>query len=75
MMAMGRLVDTPHIKKQIMVDRRPMMMVHFRPIESEARPQGTAVRLWEKEKTAEVMPAHFATWLSSIPKLLIISGK
>jgi len=74
-MAMGRLVDIPHIKKQHMVLARPMRMIGFRPTLSEAFPHGTAVRLWEIENTAPVIPAHLATSFFSMPKLEIISGR
>lgn len=57
-----------------MVSVRPANIVGLRPNLSEARPQMTAVRHWESEKTAEVIPAHLATSFFSMPKLSIISG-
>lgn len=75
MMAIFRLVETPQAKKKHMVQNRPVMMIGFLPNLSEARPQGTAVKLCAKEKTALVAPAHLATSFSSTPKLAIISGK
>jgi hypothetical protein len=57
-----------------MVQVRPTKIAGFRPNLSDALPQSTAVRHCESEKTAEVMPAHFATFFLSIPKLSIISG-
>ena len=74
-MAMGRLVDMPHTRKQIMVQARPQRMMGLRPNLSDALPQATAVRLWEMEKMAPVKPAHLATSVWSTPKLAIISGR
>jgi hypothetical protein len=74
-MAMGKLVDIPQIRKQIMVLNKPRRMMGFRPKRSDARPHGTAVILCDMEKTAPVRPAHFATWSLSTPKLRIISGR
>lgn len=72
---MGKLVDMPQMTKHIIVDIRPTMRVGFLPYRSAALPQGTAVALWEREKTAEVRPAHLATSFCFTPKLLIISGR
>jgi hypothetical protein len=72
--AIGRLVDMPHNKLENMVHVRPIKIAGFRPNLSDALPQSTAVRHCEREKTADVMPAHFATFLLSTPKLSIISG-
>jgi len=72
--AIGRLVDIPHIKVESIVQVRPIKIAGFRPNLSDALPQSTAVRHCEREKTAEVIPAHFATFFLSIPKLSIISG-
>ncbi len=44
-MAMGRLVDMPHARKQVMVQARPQRMMGLRPNLSDALPQATAVRL------------------------------
>lgn len=74
-MAMVKLVDMPQATKQHMVAKRPVKMTGFLPSRSEALPQATAVALWDIEKTAPVMPAHFATSFFSTPKLLIISGR
>jgi hypothetical protein len=74
-MAMARLVEQPQTRKQVMVQSSPIMMTGFLPTLSEARPQGTAVKLWASEKTALVAPAHFATSFFSTPKLAIISGR
>ena len=74
-MAMGKLVDMPQKKKQIMVLARPVRMTGLRPNLSDALPQATAVRLWETEKMAPVRPAHLATSSFSTPKLAIISGR
>ena len=73
--AMARLVDMPQIMKQIMVLVRPINITGLRPILSDNLPQGTAVKLWESENMDPVMPAHFATWFFSTPKLWIISGR
>jgi hypothetical protein len=73
-MAIGRLDDMPHIKLNNMVHVRLVKMTGLRPNLSEALPQRTAVRHCEMEKTADVMPAHFATSLLVTPKLSIISG-
>lgn len=74
-MAIGRLVDTPQIIKQIMVLASPTKITGLRPNLSDALPHGTAVMLCDKEKTEPVMPAHRATSVFSTPKLCIISGK
>jgi hypothetical protein len=74
-MAMVRLVDMPHSKKQTMVLARPQRMMGLRPKVSEALPQATAVTLCEMEKMAPVKPAHLATSFLSTPKLAIISGR
>lgn len=74
-MAMGKLVETPHIKKQTMVQKSPTRIVGFRPNRSEALPHGTAVMLCASEKTELVAPAHFAISFFSTPKLAIISGR
>jgi hypothetical protein len=58
----------------IMVAVKPIRIVGFRPNLSEARPHRIAVRHCESEKTADVIPAHFATSFLSTPKLSIISG-
>lgn len=75
MMAISKLVDIPQIRKHIMVENRPTTIVHFLPNRSEARPQGTAVKLCENEKAADVIPAHLAMSFSATPKLLIIAGR
>jgi hypothetical protein len=74
-MAMGRLVDMPHRRKQHMVLARPTRMTGFRPNLSDALPQATAVILWDTEKMAPVKPAHLAISFFSTPKLAIISGR
>lgn len=68
-MAMGRVVARPQNRKHTMVLRRPTMMVGFRPMLSDSRPQGTAVTLCASEKTADVTPAQKATSFFSMPKL------
>src|SRR6187402_1119825 len=72
--AMGRLVDIPHSIQDIIVNVRPIKTVGLRPNLSEALPHIIAVRHCERENEAEVMPAHFATFFLSTPKLSIISG-
>jgi hypothetical protein len=72
--AMGRVVDIPQINVEIMVQVRPTKIAGFRPNISDALPQRIAVVHCEREKTAEVMPAHFATSFFFTPKLSIISG-
>ncbi|KAK1238315.1 hypothetical protein MKX07_006461 [Trichoderma sp. CBMAI-0711] len=72
---MARLVDMPHTMKQIMVLRSPRMSTGFLPKVSDALPQGTAVMLWQTEKTEDVTPAHFATSSRLTPKPRIISGR
>jgi len=72
--AIGRVVDIPHITLVIMVNVRPIKIVGFLPNLSDARPQTIAVRHCESEKTADVMPAHLGTSFLSMPKLSIISG-
>lgn len=73
--AIGREVEIPQKMKHIMVQVRPRRMVGFRPIRSDAQPQGTAVRLWDIEKIAPTMPAHFAMSFLPMPNPLIISGR
>lgn len=75
MMAMGRLVDMPQMRKQIMVLARPQRIIGLRPNLSDALPHATAVKLCETEKMAPVKPAHLATSFFSTPKLAIISGR
>jgi hypothetical protein len=72
--AIGKLMDIPHSKVHIMVHVKPKRIVGFRPNMSEALPQRIAVVHCENEKTADVIPAHLATFFSSTPKLSIISG-
>jgi hypothetical protein len=72
--AIGRVVDIPHNKLENMVQVRPIKIEGLRPNLSDALPQRIAVAHCEREKTADVMPAHFATFFLSIPKLSIISG-
>jgi hypothetical protein len=72
--AIGRLVDRPHIKLKSKVKVRPVNIVGFRPILSESLPHIMAVTHCEREKTADTMPAHRATSFFSTPKLSIISG-
>ena len=74
MIAIGRLIDIPHIRLHIMVHVKPKRIVGFRPNMSEALPQMIAVVHCDNEKTADVIPAHLATFFSSMPKLSIISG-
>lgn len=74
-MAIGRLVDIPHVMKHNIVLTRPIRMVGLRPKLSDAHPQGTAVMLWQTENVAPTKPAHRATLSFSTPKLLIISGR
>lgn len=71
---MGKFVDRPHTKLKMSVHVSPVNIVGFRPNLSEALPQSTAVRHCEREKTAEVIPAHLATSLFFTPKLSTISG-
>jgi hypothetical protein len=72
--AIGKLTDIPHTRLTIMVQNKPNKMVSFRPNLSEALPHMMAVVHCDNEKTADVMPAHLATFFSSTPKLSIISG-
>jgi hypothetical protein len=72
--AIGRVEDIPQIKLEIIVQVRPIKIEGFRPNLSDALPQSIAVVHCEREKTAEVMPAHFATSFLFTPKLSIISG-
>ena len=73
-MAIGSEVDMPQNRLDNIVIVKPTRIVGFRPNLSEARPQTTAVVHCESEKAALVIPAHFATFFFSIPKLSIISG-
>lgn len=73
--AIHKLVDTPHIMKQVMVLISPIKMIGFLPNLSDALPHGTAVALCDIEKMAPVMPAHLAISVFSTPKLAIISGR
>ena len=72
--AVGRFVDMPHSKLDSIVHNSPVRMAGLRPNLSEALPHSTAVRHCEREKTPDVMPAHFAMFFFSMPKLSIISG-
>lgn len=72
---MGRLDDTPHIRKRAIVDDNPVIMAGFLPNRSDARPHATAKTDWLREKTALVKPAHQAMSSSATPKLPIISGR
>jgi hypothetical protein len=72
--AIGRFVDKPHTTLKIKVHVSPTSIVGFRPNLSEALPQSIAVRHCEREKTADVIPAHLATSFFDTPKLSIISG-
>ena len=74
-MAIVKLVDMPQMTKQVIVLRRPKRIMGFRPTMSDALPHAMAVRLWDSEKTAAVMPAHLATSSLGMPKLRIISGR
>lgn len=74
-MAMGKLVDIPQTRKQIIVLSNPIRMMGFLPNLSDARPHATAVQLWLIENMAPVRPAHLATSFFSTPKLAIISGR
>ncbi len=74
-MAINKLLDTPQRRKHTIVQSRPIIIVGFRPILSDAQPQGTAVKLWQSEKAALMMPAHLATSSCGTPKPLIISGR
>lgn len=65
----------PQSKKQNMTFTRPMSIVGFRPILSLRRPQKIAHKLCETENVDPTNPAHFATFVSGTPKLLIISGR
>lgn len=72
--AIGSEVEIPQARLVSMVKVNPSRIIGLRPNLSEARPHRIAVRPWESENTAEVMPAHFATSFFSTPKLSIISG-
>jgi hypothetical protein len=74
-MAAARVVDMPHSMKHIMVVNRPMSMVVFLPMRSDAQPQKMAVELCDMEKVAPIRPAHFAISSFLIPKLWTISGR
>jgi hypothetical protein len=74
MIAIGRLLDMPHKRLAIIVQVNPARIVGFLPNLSEARPQSTAVKHWDREKTPDVMPAHHAMFFFLTPKLSIISG-
>jgi hypothetical protein len=61
MIAQARVLEKPKSMNEHIVHVRAMRITGFRPNLSDARPQGIPVRHWEREKTAEVMPAHLAT--------------
>ncbi len=73
--AIGTLVEKPQTKLVIMVLVSPSNITGFLPNLSEARPQAMPVKHWENEKTADVIPAHFATSFLGTLKLSIISGR
>jgi len=73
-MAMVSELDMPQSRLVIIVNVRPNIIVGLRPNLSEALPQIMAVKHCANEKTADVIPAHFATSFLRTPKLSIISG-
>ncbi len=72
--AIGKLLDIPHINDVIMVSVNAVRIAGFRPNVSDALPHITPVKDCARENTADVIPAHLATFALSIPKLSIISG-
>ena len=72
--AMGRLVENPHINMVTMVLNKPSRIMGFLPKRSEAIPHGIPVKACEIEKTAEVRPAQRAMSFSGTPNDSIISG-
>lgn len=74
-MAMGRLVEKPHMSIMTMVLIRPINMIGFRPNLSDAAPHGMPVKPWQKENVADVRPAQRAISFSGMPKYSIISGR
>ena len=73
--AIGTEVENPQTILVIIVFVMPSRMVGFRPSRSDAHPQGIAVTHWQSEKTAAVMPAHFATSAFGTLNDSIISGR
>ncbi len=73
-MAIGKVVDIPHNNVVTMVNVNAVRIAGFRPNVSEALPPLTPVKDCERENTADVIPAHLATFSPSPPKLSIISG-
>jgi hypothetical protein len=72
--AHGSDVEKPKRMLVVMVHIKPARMAGLRPNRSDIRPQMTPVRHWLREKTAEVMPAQYATLVLGTSKLSIISG-
>lgn len=72
--AHARFREKPKQRLASMVQTMLVRMMGFRPKLSEARPQAMPVRDWLKAKTADVMPAHFATSGLGTLKDSIISG-
>ena len=73
-MAQPSFREKPKQRLASMVQTMLVRMMGFRPNRSEARPQAMPVRLWLKAKTADVMPAHFATSALGTWNDSIISG-
>lgn len=69
-----RFREKPKQRLASMVQDMLVRMMGFRPNRSEARPQAMPVRHWLKAKTADVIPAHFATSGLGTLKDSIISG-
>jgi hypothetical protein len=73
-MAIGSEVDKPQNMVDNIVKESPAKIAGFLPKVSDALPHRIAVKHWDKEKTADVIPLYFATSAFGIPKLSIISG-
>jgi hypothetical protein len=74
MNAHTRLLEKPNKILETMVQVKARRMMGLRPKRSDALPQAMPVRHWEREKVADMRPAHFATLSSRTWKDWIISG-
>ena len=74
MNAHTRDVEKPKSRLDAIVHVNAMRITGFRPSLSDARPQAIPVNAWDKEKTADVRPAYFATCSVGTLKDCIISG-
>lgn len=73
--AQSSVLEKPKRMLDVMVQIKATRMVGFRPYRSDARPHQIPVRLWDNEKMADVVPAHWATLSVGTLNDSIISGR